>query len=452
METPPETGLRAVIRLAWPTVLSCVIGNGFRINDQYWVQGLGPDAQAAIGSSTIVVILNFALIFVAIGGSLPLVARATGARKTSERDDVIRHTMILGVVIALLLTVAGWLATPTLTKSFDVDSSVAPLMNDYLGGIYLCSLALVFAPLIDNLFIAMGNTRLPLWLQCFAVVSNLILNPILIYGVGDWDGMGITGAALATGLSRGGAAVIGLLVMLRMYDIALFERFRVQGLRLLEIARLGAPTALSIGVYAGVYFLLFGLVIGDLGRDVGAGFSIGFNVFESVSYPFFLGIAVAGASLVGRCLGAEQPDQAWRAVKNVRLLGRLVGVSFALIFWLGGPQIAPWFTDDPGVLAEALSYVSILGWSQLLVSEEAVNERVLLGAGHPKAILWISTLGNGLRVPLAIGAASWLGFGADGVWWVINITTLLKGGLFFLQVERGHWVAPIGGARAPAIS
>jgi putative MATE family efflux protein len=447
VKTSLDTGLRGIVQLAWPTVLSCVIGNGFRINDQFWVQGLGPEAQAAIGSSTVVVILNFALIFVAIGGSVPLVARATGAQDNQQRDDVIRHTALIASCIALFLTIFGWLLTPLITRAFNVEPGVAPLMSEYVRTIYLCSLPLVFAPLVDNFLISMGNTRLPMWLQCFAVVSNLALNPLFIYGWGDWQGMGIAGAALATGLSRGGAATLGIFVLMKTYKISLFKFFRPRAQQVLKILRLGTPTALSIAVYAGVYFALFALVIGELGRDVGAGFSIGFNVFESVSYPFFLGIAVAGASLVGRCLGANQQDSAWRAVVIVRRIGRVVGLCFALTFWFGAPWIAPWFTDDPGVLAETLSYVSILGWSQLLVSEEAINERVLLGAGHPKAIFWISTLGNGLRIPLALLAATYLGYGAIGVWWVINITTLLKGGLFFLEVQRGYWVRPIGAQR-----
>lgn len=452
MSSSPDTRLRAVFALAWPTVLACVIGNGFRINDQYWVQGLGPAAQAAIGSSTIVIILNFAVIFIAIGGSMPLVARSTGAQKLDERADVVRQTALLSLGIAAFLTIFGHFASPSLTRAFGVDPEVAPLMTKYLRGIYLCSVALVFAPVIDNLFIAMGDTRTPLWLQLMSVTGNLVLNPILIYGVGEWSGFGIVGAAWATGLSRGLAAAVGLVVLSRRYRIELLRGLRPRWTRLFEVIRLGVPTALSIAVYAGVYFVLFGTVIGELGASVGAAFGIGFNVFESVSYPFFLGIAVAGASLVGRCLGADEPQDAWRAVRNVRLIGRCVGLTFGLLFWFAGPLIAPWFTEDPEVLVQALRYVSIIAWSQILVSEEAVNERILLGAGHPRAIFWISTLGNGLRIPIAYGLAVSMGHGAAGVWWAINLTSLLKSALFYIEVQRGYWVRPIHEAAKGAIA
>ncbi len=448
MDASLDSGPRALLRLAWPTVLSFVLGSGYRINDQYWVQGLGGDAHAAIASSTVLLILNFAVIFVVVGGTSPLVARASGARDPGARDDVVRHALALGVGIAALLGAVGWWLTPHAARAFDVAPTVEPLMVGYLRTIYLGMLPLVLAPVVDNVYFAMGNTRVPMVLQAVAVALNLVLNPLLIYGVGDRAGLGIEGAAIATCLSRGVTSAAGLLLLARGYGVRLRGgRLRLE--RALEMVRLGLPSALSIAVYAGVYVALFAVVISPLGRDVSAGFGIGFNVFESVSYPFFLGVAIAGSSLVGRNLGAGRPDEAWRAVRSARRLGRALGLAFAALFWLGGPLVAHWFTDEPGVLAEALLYVSILAWSQPLVAEEAVNEKVLFGAGHPRAIFWISTVGNVARVPLAWWLAFGLGAGAAGLWWAINLTTLFKAAGFLLEVRRGRWLEPIGAAPAP---
>ena len=447
MNTSLDSSLRAVLRLAWPTVLSFVLNSAYRVNDQYWVQGLGGDAHAAIASSTVLLILNFAVIFVVIGGSSPLVARAEGARDPAERDDVVRHALALGVVVAALLGSVGWWATPHAARAFDVVPSVEPLMVGYLRTMYLGMLPLVLAPVIDNVFFAVGNTRVPMMLQGIAVTLNLLLNPLLIYGAGSWPGLGIEGAAVATCLSRGVTSVLGLLLLVRAHGI----RLRGGPLHLARAAsmvRLGLPVSLSIAVYAGVYVALFGLVIGPLGRDVSAGFGIGFNVFESVSYPFFLGIAIAGSSLVGRNLGAGHPAEAWRAVRSARTLGRLVGLAFGALFWFCGPLVTHWFTDEAGVLTEALLYVSVLAWSQPLVAEEAVNEKVLFGAGQPRPIFWISTVGNLARVPLAWWFAFGLGGGAAGLWWAINVTTLLKAAAFLVEVQRGRWVTALERSKA----
>lgn len=432
--------MRSVLRLAWPAILSFTLGNAYRINDQYWVKGLGPDAQAAIASCIFALILNFSVIFLAVGGTLPLVARAAGARDDAERDEVIRHGLKLGALIALFLMIVGTLATPHFGALFDVAGKPAEMMADYLLIIYLGMLPLVISPVVNNVFIAMGNTRVPMALQAIAVMSNLVLNPLLIYGLGDWDGMGIAGAALATFASRALSASLGLVILKRLYSVQLIRGGHFRARRLLEMAKLGSPVAASIGFYSAVYIAMFRYVIADLGTEVAAGFGIGFNAFESVSYPFYLGVALAGSSLVGRNLGAKDPTQAMLAVRNVQRVGRVMGVAFALLFLVCGPLLTPLFSEDPAVVSEALLYVSILAFSQPFVAEEAVGEKVLYGAGHPRPVFWISTPANLLRVPLAWFLAIQQGYGAAGVWWTINITTYIKAACFYVAVRRGRWL------------
>jgi len=429
-----------VVRLAWPAILSYVLNNGYRINDQYFVQGLGPDAHAAIASSTFVLIMNFGVIFLAVGGALPLVARAAGAGDRRLRDDWIRHAFALGLVIALVLGALGSALTPTLARWLAVGGGPAEQTAAYLGTIYVLILPLVLAPILDNVFIALGDTRTPMLLQACAVALNVALNPILIYGLGGFSGLGIAGAAVATCLSRAAVVLAGLLLLRSLHGVRFRRLLHLRLARMIVIARVGLPTGLSILFYAAVYWALFPLVLVPLGRDAVAGLGIGFNAFESFSFPFFLGIALAGSSLVGRNLGAGDGASALLAVRNVRRIARLVGAAFTLLFLFGGPFVAPLFTDDPGVLAETLGYVSILAWSQYLVAEEVVNEKVLLGAGLTRPIFWYSTIGNLLRIPLAYVLALPLGYAAAGVWWAINLTTWLKAALFFREVQRRTWL------------
>ena len=452
MTSPASAGLRDVLRLAWPAILSFVLGNAYRINDQYWVGDLGPDAHAAIASSVFALILNFALIFLAVGGSLPLIARATGAGEHEERDQVIRHALLLGLLLTVLLSTLGTLVTPTLGRLFDVAPGPAALMEEYLGVIYLGILPLVFAPIVENAFIAMGNTRVPMALQALAVLTNLVLNPLLIYGVGEWQGLGIAGAGLATSLSRAASLALGLFLLRRLYGVRLLHRGSLEPRRLGSMARLGAPVSASIGFYALVYVALFRYVIAGLGTPTAAGFGIGFNAFESVSYPFFLGVGMAGSSLVGRNLGAGVPSEALRAVRSVRLLGRGLGIAFLLVFFFGGPFLTPLFSADADVVREALAYVTILAFSQPFVAEETVNEKVLYGAGRTRPIFWISTPMNLVRVPLAWFLAIHQGLGPAGVWWAINLTTYAKALGFYVEVRRERWLQgpEVGAGASPA--
>lgn len=428
--------MRDVTRLAWPAILSFVLNNGYRINDQFWVQGLGAHAQAAIAACTFLLITNFGLIYLVAGGALPIVARATGAKDPEARDRAVRHALLASVVLAVVVGVLGHAAMPAIAGWMGLEGAEAIATVDYMRAIYLGILPLALAPLADNVFIAMGETRVPMALQIAAVCTNLLLNPILIYAFE----MGIAGAAWATVISRALTVLIGFALLHGRFGVSLVPR----GWANLGLARKifakGAPLGMSILAYAAVYQVLFALVLARLTTDVRAGLGIGFNAFESISFPFFLGVAIAGSSLVGRNLGAGDPAGALLAVRNVRRLGHLTGFAFTVLFLVGGPVVAPLYSSDPGVIRETVGYVQALAFSQFFVAMETVNEKVLQGAGHTRPILWISSFGNVLRIPLAWVLAISLGWAGQGVWWAINLTTWLKAWLFHREVERGRWL------------
>jgi MATE family multidrug resistance protein len=227
---------------------------------------------------------------------------------------------------------------------------------------------------------------------------------------------------------------------MRIYSVRLFSFEGLSLQRFSQIARIGVPSCLSIVVYAGVYFALLRTTLSPLGDAVLGGLSIGFNAFEGVAFPFFLGIAVAGSSLVGRNLGAESPEGARQTVRSMRILALVTGSFFALVFWFAGPVIVPLFTADPDVAREAIRYVQILAATQLFVAYEVMHEKALLGAGYTAPLFLVSVPGNILRLPLAWFLATHLGLGAAGVWWAINLSTVLKSAVLAAIVQRGRWL------------
>lgn len=432
-------GVRDVLRLAWPSMLSFLCNSAYRVNDQFWVQWLGPDAQAALAASVYLMILNFALYFVAVSGALALVARAAGARDVRERDAVVRHALVLGAGLAALLTVLGTTLAPRIGSWLGLPGPAAQLAGEYLGTIYVFCLPLALAPIVDTIFIGMGNTAIPLALQLVAIATNFALNPLLIYGAGPFEGLGIGGAALATCLSRALAVVLGLLILRRRFGVRWNGGFDLGIARFRALVRIGLPSAASIAFYAGVYFALLRIVLSTLDRDVTAALGIGFNAFEGVSFPTFLGVSVAGSSIVGRQLGAAAPELARAAVRSVRRLELGLGALFSLLFVVAGPWLVPLLTQDLDVAREAVLYLRILAVSQVFVALEAGNEKILLGAGYTLPILCISVPGNLLRVPLAWWLGVRLGGGAAGVWWAIVASTVVKAAALHWTVDRGRW-------------
>lgn len=464
--TSTPVRVRDVLRLAWPAALSYLLNNAYRINDQFWIQGLGEEAQAAISGTLFVVIMNFSLVFLAAGGTLALVARATGAGDRQRRDAVISSALVLGVGLWIVLATLGPALAPHIVGFLALEGRAAPLAEQYISTLYLGSLPLVLAPAIDHALIGMGNTVLPSLMELCAVVLNYFLAPIAIYGAEaaeridhpgvklaasvaralGIEGHGIAGAAWCTVISRACSVSFGLILMRRFYGVRYLAGLRKarelagRALFVLHIARISAPISLSIATYASVYWALIKWVVVPLGNEALAALGIGFAVFEGVTFPTFLGVAMAGASLVGRSLGAGDPARALSAVRSTRKVSLTLGLTASALFWTFGAALAPSFSQDLDVVREVTGYVFTLAFSQVFVALESAHEKVLLGAGYTRPALWVSLTGNGLRIPLAWLLGLRLGLGAHGVWWAINITSVLKCSLQVALVQRGRWL------------
>jgi putative MATE family efflux protein len=463
--TGGPSAVPAVLRLAWPVAASYLLNNAYRIIDQFWIQGLGPAAHAATGASLFVLIMSFAVAFLSAGGALSLVARATGAGDGPRLAQVVRYSLGLSLLLGLVTSSLLPLYLEPLVGWLGLGAEARAQALDYLGVLLLCSAVMYVVPTLDSIFIGMGKSSVPMVLNVVAIALNFALNPILIYGPeaerampGVWlaapaaaaaqwlgiEGQGMAGAAWATVISRAAGAVLGLLTLQLSCGVRLWPGGRPQLARFAELMRIAAPASLSIALYAGVYWALLGLVLARLSPAAVAGLGLGFQVFEGVTYPCFLGVGLAAASLVGQALGGRDPERALEVVRSARLVGRAVGIGAGLAFLCLGRPVGEWFTGDPEVLSELMGYVWVLAFAQYFVSVEAVNERVLLGAGHTRPIPWIAGGGNLVRVPLAYLTAILWGGGPEAVWWSISATTVLKAFLLWREVERRHWLARLG--------
>ena len=456
-----------VLRLAWPATLSFLLNNSYRINDQFWIKGLGADAQSAIGAMMYVAIMTFALYYFSAGGTLALVSRAVGAKDRALRNSISRHAILLAITIGVVVSLLGPMLVPTITAAMELNGGIGDHAEAYLDAFFLMAPAMVIIIATDHIFIARGYTIVPMLLQLVAVSCNYFLNPILIYGVGspevmadypnvpglgaamsvatyfDIQGSGLHGAALATGLSRMIASALALLLLHFVFDTPL-NRWGKPVLSLLKrMAVIAAPVSWSIAVYAAVYWLLYAFVLSELDDAVKAGLGIGFQVFDGVSFPVFLGIGLAGSSLVGRSLGAGDRDECLVWVRTVRRTGYAAGVIFALLFIFAAPSVISFFTSDPAVADAARTYAFVIGLSQIFVAVECVNEKVLSGSGHTMPIAPITLIGNLMRLPIAYLMALTFGMGASGVWWAINLSTIFKGLAYRRVVEKGEWLGPI---------
>jgi len=431
-------------RLSWPITLSLLLNAGYRVNDQYWIRDLGPDAQAAMGITSFMLIFNFAFVSLISTGVLARVARYTGAGDDQARRQVVGTGLRAALVWYIVIGAIGHLTTPFWVSLSGGSGETARLATEYLGTIYLVLPLVGFKPLVDSIFLGLGNTVLPMLLGAGAVLLNAVLNPALIYGWWGFPAMGLEGAAWATGISRLAAAGAGLIALGRYYPFRGSLRMPFAWSELRRVVRIGAPVAFSTAAYALCFIGVLKTSIEPLGSTVQAGLGVAFNGIESLSYCGLMGPAMAAASLVGRGLGANNP-QAARA-GGIACLWMSVGFAAmtSLAFLFAGESMAAFYADDLEVRRQATLYLTIVAWTQVVTATDSTLQQMMAGAGRTMEMSLWNTGGYLFRIPLTIWLSAGLGFGAAGVWWALNLSNFLKLGAIFWLFRRLNLFAPKG--------
>ena len=428
--TKQQLTVTSLLSLVIPSVLSSLLNNAYRIIDQYSIQWIGMEAQAAMGSSTFILIAAFSLFLFIAGGVAPLVGRATGAGNTKEVEEIVGQSLTTTTIVSLIYCAVLVISAPWLSDLVGLEAEAGELMATYLRWLGLTGFFIAYGPLIDSIYIAVGNTKFPMFLQLISTIMNAILNWIFIYEFG-W---GIAGAAVASGLSRAVVSIVGIWYIVKEFapNYNGFSHVR-------RMLRIGTPISMGILSYALVYWVILRVAIAPLGEPVNAALGIGFSALEGVSWPIFAGVMMATISLISRQLGAKDFEGVERTLKLTFPLSTILGIVVSLVFWFGGEYICGLFTNDPIVLEQAVIYAHILAFSQIFVAWEVLSEGILEGAGDTKTVFWLSLPINLARIPLAWFLAIYLGWNAFGIWWAINITTYIKTLWKMYFVYRGRW-------------
>lgn len=431
---------RQVIRLAWPAVSAMFFRTALTIVNAVWVGRLGSNEMAAVISSMFVIWILFSLYDIVWTGAVAIISRFYGSRQFDTVSHAARQSIVLGLAAALPISILGCFFARDIFAIMHTDSVVADLGATYLQILFGSSVLVMMPELLASMFRATGDTKTPLMISVAGTVMNIILDPLLIFGIGPFPQLGVAGAAIATIISYsiGLALYITLIRRGRLTFKFEFTRFVRPDFRVMsELIRIGLPLA-AAGVTFSVVYLFMNRITAGFGTEAIAALGIG-NRCESLSYLTCFGFSLAVATLVGQNLGAGQPE---RAAKSVWYALLFTGISTGLIsiaFMTVPHLIASGFINDPKVIDIAADYLMILALSQTFMAIEIVMEGVFTGAGNTMPAMIVSLVGSFARFPLALYICNDLGAGVNGVWWSITLTTIVKGIALLYWFSRGKW-------------
>ena len=432
--------VRTVLSLALPVVAGMAMEFALATTDFYWVGRLGATAQDAITSSMVVIWTIFASISIVVVGVTALVSRYVGARDYSQVSFYIRQGLSMSLLLGVVISTAGFVFTPALLNFMEAGPATVALAMPYLRVFFVSATFFIVIDTVYAVFRASGDTRTPMIVGITTVLVNMALDPLLIFGWGPVPAMGVTGASVATLI----AVAVGLIIIMTKlhrgklgYKTENLYRLKPDFGAIMKIGRIGLPMATQQFVFVAVYWFLIRFVH-DFGVEAAAAMGIG-NRMESFSYLTCYGFSLAASTMVGQNLGAKQPERAARCAWGAA--GTAIGLtSLITILFLAVPEwIASVFSDDPAVIAIAADYLIILGISQTAMAIEIVLEGAFGGAGDTIPPMLVMLPGSALRIPLAYYLCFTLGWGVNGIWWTLTITSIAKALVLAGWFKLGRW-------------
>ena len=431
---------RAILLLAIPMVLEMVLESLFAVVDVFFVGRLGADAVATVGLTESLLTLIFA---VAIGLSMSttaMVARRIGEKDTEGASVAGVQAIILGLSVSLLVGVPSLIFAPRLLQLMGASPEIVASGSGYariaLGG---CGVVMMLF-LNNAIFRGAGDAVIAMRLLWVSNIVNLLLDPCLIFGLGPFPRLGVTGAALATFTGRS----IG--VLYQFYRLARgTERLpglaRHLRLNLAVLWRLVRVSIAGILQFAIAHTSWIGLVriVSTFGAAAIAGYTIAIRILIFVILPSW-GLSNAAATLVGQNLGAGKPDRAESSVWRTGFYNMLFLGSVGVILIIFAEPTVRLFTHDPEVVPLAASCLRILSYGNIGYAYGMVMLQSFNGAGDTITPTWVNLFGFWfLEIPLAYWLAIPMNLRSKGVFFSIVIAECSIAAAGILLFRRGRW-------------
>jgi putative MATE family efflux protein len=431
---------RAILLLAIPMVLEMVLESLFAVVDVLWVGRLGANAVATVGLTESLLALVFSIGIGLAMSTTAMVARRIGEKDPHDAAIAGAQAIFLGLLISLAIGIPSFIYAPQLLRLMGAPPEVIATGTGYariaLGG---CG-AIVMLFLNNAIFRGAGDAAIAMRLLWVSNILNLILDPCLIFGLGPFPRLGVTGAALATFTGR------SLGVLYQFYRLMKgTERVRIPPslLRLnprvmWRLIRVSLTGILQFAI-ANTSWIAMVRIVSVFGAAALAGYTIAIRIVIFIILPSW-GLSNAAATLVGQNLGAGHPERAEQAVwrtglYNMLFLG-LIGVGFIFT----ATPLVRLFTQDPDVVPLAASALRILSYGNIAYAYGMVMLQAFNGAGDTVTPTIVNFFGFWiLEIPLAWWLSLHQGLHSTGVFLSIVIAQAAVAATGMLLFRRGKW-------------
>ena len=416
---------RLLLSLSLPGMASMATMALYNIVDTFWVAKLGHEAIAAL-----TIVLPYHILVIAIGvgsgvGINALVSRRFGERNTEATNRIAGQVFPITAFFGLIFIAAAVLFNRQILTVAGATADIMEFATQYLVIISFGTPFLVFSISTNNLLRGSGDALKPMIFMITASVVNIILDPLMIFGIVPFPEMGVRGAALATVISQGLGAGLGfiyiIIVRRSAYKIKL-HHIHPNWLIIKDIYRVGLP-AMVMNISESLVFAIFNYVLSGYGSLTLAAGGLAFRIIDLAFMPIF-GASGGLLPIIGYSLGARLWRRLWRAVTIASLSLALIMAMVTVAMEITAPLIVGLFTQDPQLMAVAVPAMRIVLSSLAIFGPTVLFVTTFQGLSKGKEALVLSMVRQLVFfVPILFVLSRLLGL--TGVWLALPLSDIL---------------------------
>lgn len=432
---------KAIVLLAIPMILELSLESVFAVVDMFFVGKLGPSAIATVGLTEAVVTLIYSVAIGLSAAATAMVARRIGEKDHEGANTAAMQSITISIVVTIVISILGAIYAPDILRLMGASEEVIRDGHSFSRIMYGGSLVIVLLFLINGIYRGAGNAAMAMRSLWIASGINIVLCPILIYGLGSWEGFGLKGAAIATTIGRGTGVLYQCYHLFKGDGLIKIKwaGFKPDFAIIRGLINIAWPATFQFILASGSWIVLAKIVADEGGTTASAGYQIAIRNLVFFILPAW-GLSNAAATLVGQNLGAQQPD---RAEKSVMLTAKynIIFMSFVTLLFVAFPSpIIKLFSNEPEVIQVGVQSLRIIGTGFIFYGIGMVMMQAFNGSGDTKTPTWVNAIGFwGFQIPLAIVLSKYFHMGAVGAFIAIPISETAIAIACYILFKKGKW-------------
>jgi putative MATE family efflux protein len=372
---------KALLILSIPMVLEMIMESVFAVVDIFFVSRLGADAVATVGITESSMTVVYALGMGLSTATTALIARRTGEKNIGKAGTVAFQAIISGLFVSVLISIPGVIYAKEFLLLMGASEEMAEKGYIFPAIMFGGNAVIMLLFIINAIFRSSGDAAISMRVLVFANLINIILDPLLIFGIGPFPELGLKGAAIATTIGRGLGVVYQFYLLFygnKRIKLGL-QHLKIKLNVIAQLFKLGAGGMLQYIIATSSWIALY-RIIAVLGSEVTAGYTIAIRIVIFVLLPSW-GLSNAASTLVGQNLGAQKPERAERTVwitayANMILLS-LVGVVLVIF----PESFMRFFIEDPNVISNGAISLRIISIGFVSYAVGMVMTQAFNGSG-----------------------------------------------------------------------